>query len=153
MKAIAWEDAGTGDEGLASEPIEVDIPDTTTRTDGDFCYTIRINYVHPGYHMPECLGLRMNVYLSAANQTALAFYGSFEMEQYDPLDEIWKKFIEIQRKSEKIQENQRNSEKIQEFFINSKKFQEIQRTLKINSKEISRNFKKFREIRRNLQKF
>jgi hypothetical protein len=85
--AIAWEDTGTGDEGLASEPIEVDIPDTTTRTaDGDFCYTIRINYVHPGYHMPECLGLRMNVYLSAANQTALAFYGSFEMEQYDPLD-------------------------------------------------------------------
>lgn len=82
--AIAWEDVGTGEEGLASEAIYVDIP--THSTTEDIAHTIRINYVHPGYHMGETMALRMHVYLSAAGSEALAFYGSFELEDITVTD-------------------------------------------------------------------
>jgi hypothetical protein len=84
--AIAWEDVGTGEEGLASEPIEVDIPADSLLAPVDYAYTIRLNYVHPGYFMSESLSFRMNVYLTAAGGDALAFYGSFDMNTIAPSD-------------------------------------------------------------------
>lgn len=77
--AVAYEDAGTGDEGLASETISV-----TVSTSADYARTLRINYIHPGYHFPEALPLKMNVYLSEAGGDAMAFYGQFELAQ-DPI--------------------------------------------------------------------
>lgn len=78
--AIAFVDPGTGEEGLASEVIEVAIPDGTY---ADYAYTLTINYVHPGYYMGECLALRMNVYIAPPGEDALGFYGSYELMQ-DP---------------------------------------------------------------------
>lgn len=80
--AISFEDAGTGDEGLASESISVVIPAASY---SNYAYTIRINYIHPGYHFPECLALRMNVYVAPPGSTALAFYGQFELAEA-PID-------------------------------------------------------------------
>jgi len=76
--AISFEDAGTGDEGLASEPVGITIPGPTY---SDYAYTIRINYIHPGYFFPECLALKMNVYIAPPLTDALAFYGQFELAQ------------------------------------------------------------------------
>tara|TARA_R110002126_G_scaffold291760_1_gene457029 strand:- start:16968 stop:20699 length:3732 start_codon:yes stop_codon:yes gene_type:complete len=80
--AIAFEDAGTGDEGLASEPIEVTIP---ANSYSNYAYTLRLNYIHPGYHFPECLAFKINVYIAPPNTTALAFYGQFELAD-NPVD-------------------------------------------------------------------
>jgi len=73
--AISWEDVGTGDEGVASEPINVTIP---SHAGGAYAYTIRLNYLHPGYFMPESAGYRMNVYIAPPGSEALAFYGSYD---------------------------------------------------------------------------
>jgi hypothetical protein len=80
--AISFEDAGTGDEGLASEPIEVPIPAASY---SGYAYTIRLNYIHPGYHFPECLALKMNVYIAVPGTDAMAFYGQFELAK-NPID-------------------------------------------------------------------
>jgi len=81
--AISFEDPGTGDEGVASEPIEVVIPPSGYTS---YAYTIRLNYIHPGYHFPECSAYKINVYLAVPGDDALAFYGQFEMEEapFDP---------------------------------------------------------------------
>lgn len=78
--SVSFEDSGTGDEGLASEVIEFTVPSGTTYPMG-----IRINYIHPGYHFPESLCLRMNVYIAPPGSDALAFYGQFELAESDPL--------------------------------------------------------------------
>lgn len=76
--AISFEDAGTGEEGLASEPITVVIPAAGTYP---YAYTISINYIHPGYLMPECLATKMNVYIATSADGPLAHYGTFELEE------------------------------------------------------------------------
>lgn len=79
--AVSFVDPGTGDEGLASEPITVSIPSPAYST---YAYTISINYIHPGYFFPECLALKMNVYIATPGNDALAFYGTFELaEDYE----------------------------------------------------------------------
>lgn len=71
--AVAFLDEGTGEEGLASEPIEVEIPSN------DFAYYINVNYIHPGYIMPECFALRMNIYLAPPGMDTLGFYSSVQL--------------------------------------------------------------------------
>ena len=71
--AISYEDDALGEEGLASEQGEVTIPSGPTG------YALAVNYIHPGYIMPECLALKLNVYLAPPGQDALAFYASFPL--------------------------------------------------------------------------
>lgn len=71
--SIAYEDEALGEEGLASEPIIVTVPSN------QYAYAININYIHPGYIMPECLATKVNVYLSAPGEEAMAFYASFPL--------------------------------------------------------------------------
>lgn len=73
LVSIAFEDEALGEEGLASEPITVTIPAN------DYAYTIAINYIHPGYVMPECLALKCNVYIAPPGETAMAYYTSFPL--------------------------------------------------------------------------
>lgn len=73
LVSIAFEDEALGEEGLASEPIEVTIPAN------DYGYSIRINYIHPAYVMPECLAMKANVYIAPPGETAMAYYTSFQL--------------------------------------------------------------------------
>lgn len=73
--AISFEDSGTGDEGLASETMEVTVPAVTSNP-----YTIAIYFMHPGYVMPECSVDKVNVYIALPDEEALGFYDSFEIE-------------------------------------------------------------------------
>lgn len=72
--AVSYEDEATGEEGLASETVEVEIPSNS------HAYTILIPYFHPGYIMPECLALKLNVYLALPGEDNLAFYASFPLQ-------------------------------------------------------------------------
>ena len=74
--AISFEDPGTGEEGLASETMEVEI------TAGTFPQTIFINYVHPGYHFPEAAAWKVNVYIAPPDEEALAFYGQWDLQRF-----------------------------------------------------------------------
>ena len=76
--SISYEDETTGEEGVASDPISVVVPDGGTTAS----YTIQVTYVHPGYVMPECLAMKINVYIATPNDDALAFYGSFPLKYY-----------------------------------------------------------------------
>ena len=69
-----YQDDITGEEGEPSEVIEVTVPANT------FAYVIKLRYFHPGYIMPECLALRINVYMSAPDGEALGFYKSFDLK-------------------------------------------------------------------------
>jgi len=80
--AISFEDPGTGDEGLASETQTIIVASNSS-----YSPTIRVNYIHPGYIMPECLALKMNVYLSPPNGDAMGFYGQFELAE-NPLRDL-----------------------------------------------------------------
>lgn len=82
--AIAWYDAGTGEEGPASEIAEITVPAFSTAD--NVAYTIRLNFLHPGYHFGESLALRLNVYLSEPDGEALAFYGSYEIQDITRAD-------------------------------------------------------------------
>lgn len=73
--AIAFEDSAMGWEGLASEPIEVEIPNNT------YAYALVPHYLHPGYTFPECLADRVNVYLAGPDEDALTFYASFPLSE------------------------------------------------------------------------
>ena len=77
--AVAWYDAGTGDEGLASESIKLKMP-TEAETPNGFVYSIIVNYMHPGYHMPEAMPFLLNVYIAPPGKTALSYYGTFDMQ-------------------------------------------------------------------------
>jgi hypothetical protein len=71
--AISYEDEATGEEGLASETGTVNITST------EFPYALVVNYIHPGYIMPECLATKVNVYIAPPGQDALAYYASFPL--------------------------------------------------------------------------
>lgn len=71
--AISYEDEATGEEGLASEIVSVTIPSN------NLTYTLRINYIHPGWLMPECLATSINVYIAPPGEDALAYYCSFPL--------------------------------------------------------------------------
>lgn len=73
--AISWEDEALGEEGLASEVVSVTIPAIANHA-----YTITIPFFHPGYVMPECLALKMNVYIATPGADELAFYASFPLQ-------------------------------------------------------------------------
>lgn len=82
--AITWYDPATGEEGLPSDTVTIDVPPAN-----DFGTAwIRVAYLHPGYHFCETYVFRMNVYLSAAGGEALAFYGSFDMVDVQELTSI-----------------------------------------------------------------
>lgn len=72
---IAFEDEATNEEGLASEAIEVTIPSN------DYAYSINLNYLHPGYVMPECLALKMNVYVATPGVDTFSFFASFYLRE------------------------------------------------------------------------
>jgi hypothetical protein len=74
--AAAFFDPGTGEEGLASNPITAVIPDKQVN---EYAWTVRIPYVHPGYVMPESMPSFINVYLSEKNGSALGYYGTFDL--------------------------------------------------------------------------
>lgn len=74
--AISFEDPGTGEEGLASETMTVQIGL------GANPETIWINYIHPGYHFPEAAAWKLNVYLALPGQEALAFYGQYDLQAF-----------------------------------------------------------------------
>jgi len=71
--AIAYEDSATGEEGLASETVLVTVPSNNAT------YTLRINYIHPGWLMPECLADKINVYIAPPGEDAMAYYCSFPL--------------------------------------------------------------------------
>lgn len=73
--AISYEDDALGEEGLASETIEVEIPANS------HAYSINIAYVHPGYIMPECLATKLNIYIAPPGEDDLAFYMSVPLQQ------------------------------------------------------------------------
>ena len=73
--AITYEDDAIGEEGLASETVEVTIP-----SNGN-AYTIQVALVHPGYIMGECLATKFNIYLALPGQDDLAFYMSSPLAQ------------------------------------------------------------------------
>ncbi len=77
--AVAWYDAGTGDEGLASESVRLKMPGEAETPDG-YVYSIIVNYMHPGYHMPESMPFLLNVYIAPPGKTALSYYGTFDMQ-------------------------------------------------------------------------
>ena len=77
--AISYVDEATGEEGLASEPIEVTI-DNANETG------VRLLVMHPGYVMGESLCFRINVYMSEPNGEVMGFYTTLHM--YD-IDERW----------------------------------------------------------------
>lgn len=70
--AVSYVDEGTGEEGLASEPV------TITLTN-DFLADMRLLVLHPGYFMPECLAWRINIYMTVPDGDALGFYTSVPM--------------------------------------------------------------------------
>jgi len=74
--AISFEDPGTGEEGLASETMSVTVNPTTG------AHTIWLNYIHPGYLMPEAAAWKLNVYVAPDGQEALAFYGQYDLQQF-----------------------------------------------------------------------
>lgn len=71
--AISYEDDALGEEGLASEVGTVNINNTTQ------AYALVVNYIHPGYIMPECMATKINVYIAPPGQDALAYYASFPL--------------------------------------------------------------------------
>lgn len=72
-----YQDDATGEEGPASEPIEFTVPSN------NYAYYVNVHYFHPGYIMPECLALRMNIYLSEAGGEAMGFYKSFDLKSVE----------------------------------------------------------------------
>ncbi len=58
---VAYKDEGTGEVGLASEPITVTVPSTAGDT------SIRIFVLHPGYLLAECLGFSYEVFVTGAD--------------------------------------------------------------------------------------
>lgn len=73
--AISFEDSAMGWEGLASEPVEVEIPNNT------YAYALVPHYWNPNYTNPECCVDRINVYLAAPDEDALTFYASFPLAE------------------------------------------------------------------------
>jgi hypothetical protein len=73
--AVSWEDDALGEEGLASEVIAVTVPSLANHA-----YTVALPFMHPGYVMPECLALKMNVYIATPGADDLAFYASFPLQ-------------------------------------------------------------------------
>lgn len=71
-----YQDDITGEEGEPSEIVEFEVPSNA------FAYYVRVHYFHPGYIMPECLALRLNVYLTAPGGEALGFYKSFDLKSF-----------------------------------------------------------------------
>lgn len=65
--AISYVDEVTGEEGLASEPVEI----TITAGLG-----MQLAIMHPGYVMPESLCRRVNIYVAPPGTDALGFYTS-----------------------------------------------------------------------------
>lgn len=82
LVSISYEDEAIGEEGLASEPISVYIPDN------QYAYTIVLNYIHPGYIMPECLANKINVYIAPPGQTAMAYYASLPLAKLPVLSTV-----------------------------------------------------------------
>jgi hypothetical protein len=73
--AISYVDDVTGEEGLASDPIDVTI------TNG---LGIQLYVMHPGYMMPECLCRRINVYVAPPGTEAMGFYTSLPLRHGQP---------------------------------------------------------------------
>lgn len=73
--SISYEDEALNEEGLASEPISVTVPDN------NYAYTPNLAYIHPGYIMPECLATKLNVYIAGPGETAMGFYASFPLAE------------------------------------------------------------------------
>lgn len=86
--AISFEDPGTGEEGLASEPMTVTLAthiNPPGHGAGSYATTLFINYIHPGYMFPECAAWKVNVYLAKTDQEALAFYGQYDLQRFPRL--------------------------------------------------------------------
>lgn len=71
--SISYRDDFTGEEGLASEPIKFTIPAPGAQ------YGIALTYMHPGYFMPECLALSLNVYLQPPGAATMGLYTSIPL--------------------------------------------------------------------------
>lgn len=83
--AFTWYDPATGEEGLPCETLTVEIPDVPSANKSGTPW-IRIAFIHPGYHFCESAVYRMNIYMSAVDQDALSFYGSFDMTDVSNTD-------------------------------------------------------------------
>lgn len=68
---VTYYDDVTGEEGQPSEVVEFTIPAVDTPTDA---YAVKLTYYHPGYVMPECLALKMRIYLSDDGGEVMGLY-------------------------------------------------------------------------------
>jgi len=71
--AISYQDEYTGEEGLASEPMTFVLPAYV----GSYVFNLRV--WHPGYYMPECLALKVNIYIGIGASGPLGYYQSVPM--------------------------------------------------------------------------
>jgi hypothetical protein len=77
--AISYEDEFTGEEGLASEILELDL---STVPAGTHCWILNLHYMHPGYLMPECLAMKVNIYLGVGANAPLGYLRSVRLKPH-----------------------------------------------------------------------
>ena len=77
--AVSYKDTVTGEEGLPSETITITTDDTNVNCG------IRLIVMFPGYLMPECLALTVNVYRTQKNGEQLFFDRTIPMDAFSTI--------------------------------------------------------------------